>query len=339
MRRVPDDRFGCNGMKTPSFWYRKKGWQSFALTPFSALYRAGTLVQRARAKPPSAASVPVLCVGNIVAGGAGKTPTALALANLLLQDGHAPVFVSRGYGGAETGPLRVDPVRHTARNVGDEALLLARAAPCWIGPDRAQALCEAAKEGAVVLLDDGLQNTSVKAGLNILVIDGDAGLGSGCLLPACPLRETAADSRARVDALVIIGHDHHACASLFEKPVLMASFNPSLDVDFLSHPDVLAFAGIGRPAKFYATCKKAGLNVVQTCDFPDHHAYTAHEIEGLSARANEKGLRLITTAKDFVRIPESWRKNVSVLAITLAWQDQEAAGNLCARLFESRRRA
>ncbi len=309
-------------MKTPSFWYRQKSLRAHLLSPLGQLYRAATLVRRG-VITPYAASVPILCIGNIVAGGAGKTPTALALAQMLIKEGQKPVFVSRGYGGSEKGPLRIDLNRHTAADVGDEALLLAQKAPCWIARQREAAIREAEKEATVIILDDGLQNPKVAADVALLVIDGEAGFGNQRLIPAGPLRETISDALPRIDAIVLIGEDLWGCAKALDAPILQASLKPALNPTFLAKPNVLAFAGIGRPSKFYESCRKAGLAVALTQDFPDHYRYSASDLENLTQRAQEKGLRLITTAKDFVRVPTAFQPHVAVLAVDLVFADPQ----------------
>ncbi|HAX91101.1 MAG TPA: tetraacyldisaccharide 4'-kinase [Rhodospirillaceae bacterium] len=309
-------------MKTPSFWYRKKGMRARVLSPIGQLYRAAGLVRRANATPYKA-SVPVICIGNIVAGGAGKTPTALALAKLLIKEGQHPVFVSRGYGGNEKGPLRVDEAKHSARDVGDEALLLSRAAPCWIARSRAEAIREAEKEASIIILDDGLQNPKVAADMNLLVIDGGAGLGNQCLIPAGPLRETMDDALSRITAIIMIGEDRFRCAQDLGKPVLQAALKPTLPSNLVANTKVLAFAGIGRPQKLYDSCRQAGLTILDTQDFPDHYMFSADDLADLKARADDQGLQLVTTSKDFVRLPSDFLAFVAVLDITLVFESPE----------------
>jgi len=310
-------------MKAPAFWYRKQGVKSLLLSPLGQLYRTASLLRRALTKPYKA-SVPVLCVGNIVAGGAGKTPTCLALRKLITK--YRPqeriVFVTRGYGGSEKGPMRVDLTRHTARDVGDEALLLARAATCWVGRDRAAAIAEAEKEATLVILDDGLQNPKIAPDISFLVVDGAVGFGNKNLIPAGPLRETLNDAFSRIDGIIMIGTDARHVASCLGKPVVQAKLLPGMTTAFLSKPDVLAFAGIGRPQKFYDSCREAGLSVLHTRDFPDHHVFSESDLSGLLETAQRNDLRLITTAKDMVRLPEAFRANVSVLEVDLLFADE-----------------
>lgn len=309
-------------MKTPRFWYKKAGPAAVALAPLGQLYRTAGLLNRAFSKPYKAAT-PVICVGNIVAGGAGKTPTAIAIARLLKRKGHKPVFVTRGYGGNEKGPLRVDLLRHTSRDVGDEAVLLAQIAPTWIGRSRAEVIKRAEKEGSHIVMDDGLQNPKIAPDIGLLVVDGAVGFGNGGLIPAGPLRETLNDAFSRVAAIVMIGEDVHRVSQCLGKPVLQANVRPTLSAEFLDKPQVLAFAGIGRPEKFYASCREAGLQLVETRDFADHHVFTEEELADLTAAAQKRKLRLITTAKDWVRLPDPFRKNVGILDIDLVFERED----------------
>lgn len=322
-------------MKTPAFWYRPSGLHAALLSPLSAFYRWGKALRKVGARPYKA-KIPVICIGNIVAGGAGKTPTALTLARLLKQQGAAPVFVTRGYGGTERGPLRVEPLRHTAREVGDEALLLAAAAPCWIGRDRAAAIRAAEPHGTHIILDDGLQNPHLAPTLSLLVIDAAAGLGNGRLIPAGPLREPLQEALRKVKAVVLIGNSKPAEEELLRTlvtpvPIFRASLKPALPPDFPRDRAFFAFAGIGRPEKFYATCRAVGLKLVGTRDFPDHHPFTAQEGAELAAQARVHDAQLLTTTKDWVRLPDDLKPEVAVLPVELAFADEAAVLSLLAQ--------
>lgn len=309
-------------MKTPSFWYKPAGLRAKLLSPLGFLYGKAGRMRRAYSKP-YISKVPLICIGNLTAGGAGKTPTALALVSLIKeQDPNAnPVFVTRGYGGSREGPLRVKRY-HTAQGVGDEALLLAQAAPCFIGRNRVAAIKEAEREATHIILDDGLQNPSFVPTKTIMVVDGAVGFGNEHLIPAGPLRERFQDALPRVDAVVIIGDDAQGLSKRLEKPIFRAHLKPQLPPD-MSGKDVLAFAGIGRPEKFYKSCRESGLSVVQTRDFADHHVFSFKELQDLEVTAATKGLHLITTAKDFVRLPELFATNVSVLGVQLAFDHED----------------
>lgn len=310
-------------MKAPAFWYRKPSLPAYLLTPLGQLYRTGHLCRRIFAKPYKA-SIPSICVGNIVAGGAGKTPTSIALARFLIRSGASPVFVTRGYGGRLKGPVQVDPKLHTATDVGDEALLLAQVAPCWIARNRAEGMKAAEAKATHLILDDGLQNPNITTDLRLLVVDGAVGFGNGMMIPAGPLRETLNDAFSRVDAIVMVGEDVNRVAQCRGKTVLSATLRPALPATFLNEPNVLAFAGIGRPQKFYTSCVEAGLKIVETRDFPDHHPYTIKDLAEMTTTAHNKDLRLITTAKDWVRVPSAFRSDIAVLDIDLLFADEEA---------------
>ncbi|MCL2469925.1 MAG: tetraacyldisaccharide 4'-kinase [Alphaproteobacteria bacterium] len=313
-------------MKAPAFWSNPFSRRARFLTPLSYLYRAGGVFRALKARPYEA-RVPVLCVGNIVAGGAGKTPVALALYRLLSKKRPKAkmAFAAYGYGSDKPfkGPVRVDLSLHNAHDVGDEALLLAQHGPCWVGAARADVVRAAAREASLIIMDDGLQNPHIKPTLNLLVIDGAAGFGNERVIPAGPLRETLAHALPRLDAAILIGEDEHHIAPRIAKPFFKASLLPALPADFLTRPDVYAFAGIGRPEKFYDSCRQAGLNIIQLAAFPDHHIFTEEEILTLHQEAADMKLRLVTTAKDFVRIPPALQQGISVLDISLVFEDPE----------------
>lgn len=310
-------------MKAPAFWYRPRGIAAYALAPLGLLWRGGTAIRRLSARPWKAKK-PVICIGNLVAGGAGKTPTALAVANILQQNDNIPVFVTRGYGGQLRGPLQADPDRHSVYDIGDEALLLSCAAPTFVGRDRAAAIREAERHGTHVILDDGLQNPHVRPDIGLLVIDGETGFGNGLLIPAGPLRETLGEVLPRVKAAIIIGEDEHNIAKRLSCPVLRARWQAELPLEFPQVSEFFAFAGIAHPAKFYATCREAGLSLAGTRDFPDHHIFSEAELEELGEAALEAGARLLTTEKDWVRLPRAFRMQVTALPARLVFEDLAA---------------
>ncbi|MBW8728376.1 MAG: tetraacyldisaccharide 4'-kinase [Inquilinus limosus] len=315
-------------MKTPGFWYRPRATPAaWLLAPAGAVYDAASRLRRALATPQHA-PVPVVCIGNLVAGGAGKTPVALALGRRLAEIGIDVHFLSRGHGGSLAGPVRVDPGRHSAAEVGDEPLLLARAAPAWVSRDRPAGARAAAAAGArLILMDDGFQNPSLAKDLSLLVVDG-SGFGNGLILPAGPLRERPADGLKRADALVVMGPDRAGIAALAARhrlPALGARLVPSPeDAARLRGRKVLAFAGIGRPEKFFATLAELGAEVVTRIPFPDHHAYTPDEVMRLVETAQERQAVPVTTEKDLVRLPADARAMVEALRVELAWGDPAA---------------
>jgi tetraacyldisaccharide 4'-kinase len=317
-------------VRAPRFWRPGKP-TAFArlLQPIGALYGAATA--RRMARPGGRAGAPVVCVGNFVAGGAGKTPAAIALARMLIDDGKRVAFLSRGYGGAKRDePVRVDPNVHDARTVGDEPLLLARLAPCWVGADRLRGAAMAIEAGAqVLLLDDGLQNPSLAKDLALAVVDGVERFGNGLCIPAGPLRAPIAAQAPRVQGFIVVGGEESAAPAISAaapgKPVLRASLEPdALAAAPLIGREVVAFAGIARPEKFYATLRRIGAQLVATRDFADHHPFTEREIEALIEEAVRRGALLATTEKDRVRLTRRQAQAVVTLPVTLRFDEPAA---------------
>lgn len=297
-------------MRAPAFWFTERpDWRARTLWPFGALY--GAVTTRRMGAHGARAGVPVVCVGNFVAGGAGKTPAALAIAALLREMGETPAFLSRGYGGTagRDAPLRVDPDRHDAALVGDEPLLLARRAPTLVAADRRAGAEAARRAGAsVIVMDDGLQNRSLHQDVRFAVVDGASGVGNGFCVPAGPLRAPLSAQMPHVTAVVLIGAGAAGervalAAARAGKPVLRARLQPDPEqARALAGRDVVAFAGIGRPEKFFATLREIGARVVATHAFGDHHPYAREEIAGLQAEAEARGAMLLTTEKDMARL-------------------------------------
>ncbi len=305
----------------PEFW-TKAGLTSDLLLPASWVYAALGGARR-RIHHAWQARVPVLCVGNLVAGGAGKTPVTLSLARFLAEAGASPHILSRGYGGSLAGPVRVDPARHSAAEVGDEPLLLAQAAPTWIGRDRVASAKEAIAAGAqLLLLDDGFQNPSLHQDIALVVIDGAYGIGNGRVIPAGPLREPAAVGLARATAVVLMG-ENDAGVTLAGHTVLKARLAPCAAEDFAGKK-VVAFAGIGQPRKLTATLEEVGATVVAAHAFPDHHPYRETELARLANEAGAAGADLATTEKDFVRLPAPWRQHIRTLKVEVVWENRDA---------------
>ena len=317
----------------PAFWSRD-GMLPRILSPLSAIVAAVTA--RRVARPGWRAPVPVICCGNVTVGGAVKTTLAIDLASRLLARGIAVHILLRGYGGSSRGPRRVmadDP----ATLVGDEALLLARIAPTWIGADRAASARLAVAAGArVLLMDDGLQNPGLAKDLSILVIDGESGFGNGRVLPAGPLREPVSAGAARCQIAVLIGDDLSGATPQLppDFPVLRARLAQDQAIDALKGRPVLAIAGIARPAKFFDPLVRAGALVVETRAFPDHHPFTRAELEAVLARGGETGAVVVTTPKDAVRLPPDLRAHFTVVGVRLDWDDPARIEALLAGLVD-----
>jgi tetraacyldisaccharide 4'-kinase len=310
-------------MQAPAFWARD-GVVPRLLSPLSPLVAAATA--RRVARPGWRAPVPVLCCGNIGVGGAGKTTLALDLGQRLLRRGVPVAFITRGYGGRRLTAVQVAP-QHDAATVGDEALLLARLAPTWVGADRAASARAAVAAGAgALIMDDGLQNPGLVQDLPLLVIDGAAGFGNGRVLPAGPLREPVAAGAARCRAAVLIGPDATGAAAALPIPILRADLVPQ--AASLAGRRVLAFAGIGRPAKFFATLAQAGATLVATASFPDHHRYRPAELRRLLQRAAALDALPVTTPKDAVRLPPGMASAIHTAGVSLRWADPAAIETL-----------
>jgi tetraacyldisaccharide 4'-kinase len=312
-------------MRAPDFW-RSGGLASAALAPLGCLYALAGAARRTLVAEWRA-SVPVLCVGNLTLGGTGKTPLVAELARRLAAKGGRPAILSRGYGGSLAGPVEVDRTRHSAAEVGDEPLLLAEAAPVFVGADRVAAAKAAIAAGAgTLVMDDGFQNPSLAKDRAIVVVDGPAGFGNGRVFPAGPLREPVSWGAARASACVVVGEDAHGAAASTGLPVLRADL--VAEANDLAGADVLAFAGIGRPGKFFATLEGVGARMRAVREFADHHPYSRGEIEALLAEARKLGARAVTTRKDLVRVPADLRAGLSVLDVRLVPADEAAFARL-----------
>lgn len=293
-------------MREPAFWHRPS-WTSHLLRPLAAPY--GAIAAQRLQRNGLDAGIPVLCVGNYHLGGAGKTPAVLALAALLREIGETPVVLSRGYGGRLRGPIAVDISKHTAADVGDEPLMLAFHGPVVVARDRLGGVALAKSRAAsVILMDDGFQNPAVKKDVALIVIDSERGVGNGRVFPAGPLRAPLRPQLARTDALIVVGagvaaEGVAAAIAASNRPVLSAHLKPdAASRAQLKDRRVLAFAGIGDPARFFRTLRANGVEVVHERPFADHHPFSRREIEGLATEAKRDRLTLVTTEKDLVRL-------------------------------------
>lgn len=302
-------------MHSPKFWNKEKSIWTTLLKPISAIY--AMITRRRVAKKGYKASVPVICVGNIFVGGVGKTPVCLALGELLHTKGKSFYYLNHGYK-ADKQNVLVDKRTHSALDVGDEALLLSETAPTIVNHQRAKGAKLAEKWGAkALIMDDGFQNPSLQKDFSFVVVDGKKGFGNECVLPAGPLREPALEGLKRANAVILVGKDTWGVQFYLERngvnlPILTGHFE--LDetvVSLFKGKNVFAFAGLGNPQKFYQSLQDKEITVIGTEDFPDHYYYTRFDIDDIKKKA--KGLPLLTTEKDGVKLPKDVRQNVFVM--------------------------
>ena len=329
--------------RTPRWWY-ERGRRSMpitraVLTPVSWIWTWATARRLARGTPVDP-GVPVICVGNLTAGGSGKTPVVLAVVEHLRQGGKNPHVLSRGYGGRLAGPVRVDPKVHAVGDVGDEAMMLSGHVPVWVSRDRAAGALAAAAAGAgVIVMDDGHQNPSVRKTLSLVVVDGETRddewpFGDGAVFPAGPMREPLAVGLARADAVIVLLPADMARADpdivrlLDEKPILPARLVP---VGATPHGPHVGFAGVAKPWKVERALKAAGCDLVDFAPLADHAAISEATLNFLAARADAFGARLITTEKDWARLSPAWRDRVAVWPVAVKFDDEEVLAALLAR--------
>jgi tetraacyldisaccharide 4'-kinase len=299
------------------------------LKPLSAIWAGATARRLAKGKPvdPGAA---VICVGNLTVGGAGKTPVAREIANRLRRSGVETHLLSRGYGGKLKGPVRVSQ-EHAAADVGDEPLMLARDLPVWVSRDRAAGAKAAVAAGAqAIVMDDGHQNPSLRKALSLVVVDGETRdgewpFGDGSVVPAGPMREPLSKGLSRADAVVLVlpaevkEADPKLLALFVAKPVLIARLQAASRAP---KGPVMAFAGLGKPWKVERALKDAGVDLVEFVSFPDHGEYDEKTLQTLTIRARLAKASLLTTEKDWVRLPAVWRERIKPWPIRAKFEDE-----------------
>lgn len=335
-------------LKAPGFWSRRPGLAARLLWPIGQLYYLGSRLREAFSQPKTI-SVPIICIGNPTLGGAGKTPTTIAVAEVLTRLGAQPHFLSRGYGGHLEGPLTVDSASHRAYDVGDEPLLLATRAPTHICRNRAAGAAFAARSGAqIIVMDDGFQNPTLSKDMSLLVIDAGVGVGNGFIFPAGPLRGPLRQQITRADALVLIGQGDagQAVAQVARDagiPVLTAALEPAQTTKHIVNKRVFAFSGIGRPGKFLQTLSAMGVTIAGHSDFADHHAYHAADLAEIEALAEDCGAdAIVTTEKDFVRLDEGndpdsrFRSKLDTVPVKLVFDDPKALEALVMSVIQTR---
>lgn len=309
------------------FWRYRSGLAEL-LIPFSVFYYIGHYCHRfwrLHIKKPVKLSVPVICIGNVTAGGAGKTPVAIALAKLLSRK-YRVAFISRGYGGRVKGPVKVE--KQSARQVGDEPLLLTKAAPCYVGKSRVNAAKLAIKDGAdLLIMDDGMQHYSLHKDITLMVVDSAYGFGNGLLLPAGPLREKLSTAFNEAQAAIVLGENELALPIPVFKGVLSPVKLPAKNKAYI------AFAGIGRPEKFFELLNTLDYTVKDAIYFPDHHHYTEEELTLLARYAESLNATLMTTEKDAVKLSAKFAKKVKTLPVEVKWENEKALSQYMANLL------
>ncbi len=330
-------------MQPPRFWHRPVGLLSTVLSPLGWVYGAATKARLSKGTRAEV-GVPVICVGNINAGGTGKTPTVIALIERLKAMGMTPHVVSRGYGGSETGPLRVIESTHTADKVGDEPLLLSAFTDVWIAKDRLRGAKAAAQAGAdVIILDDGFQNPALHYDLSLVVVDATRGFGNGKVIPAGPLREPVAAGMKRADAVLSIGPKQaqnrfrQDADQLITVPHVTGQLDPLRTGMVWEGTRVLAFAGIGNPDKFFATVRGLGAELIKGEPLEDHQPLTKALMTRLLAEAKALNAQLVTTEKDAVRLPVDFRRDVLTVPVRLVIEDWSALDQLIFDRIKARR--
>lgn len=325
-------------MRAPDFWYheqRAPGLERGFLLPAASIYRAMGWLHRRLARPRHA-RVPVICVGNLTLGGTGKTPVAAAIAAMARHAGLKPAMLLRGYRGKLKGPLTVTS-SHTARDVGDEALMHQAQNHTIICGDRVKGADHAVRAGAdLVIMDDGFQNPGLAKDLSLLVIDAKRGFGNRAVFPAGPLRESIAGGLARAHGVVLMG-DGAAPTELMNThlPVFRAHLVPLNGSDFKGKR-VVAFAGIGQPEKFFATLERCGAEVTASHGFADHAPIAPAKLEALAREAQDANALLVTTEKDYVRLGSN-RAGIHVLKVEARFDDPASLGRLLAPVFAKAR--
>lgn len=319
-------------MHAPDFWqFGKSGVLSNLLSPMGWFYGQVTKARIASTRAWKS-PIPIICIGNLVTGGTGKTPVAIDIAKRLQAKGKKVHFLSRGYGGKERGPLCVEPEKHGFTSVGDEPLLLAAQAPTWVSRERRTGCIAAARAGAdIIVMDDGFQNPSVKKDLSVIVVDGCYGFGNQKLIPAGPLRETIANGLARAQAVVIIGEDRTGSIDLvssYGHCPIRACISPRKVPGDIRGKHVVAFTGIGRPEKFFETVLDLGCIIQKKISFADHHPYSRADIRLLRDTAKKGNAQLLSTEKDARRLPQKFLSEVIIVPVALEWNNKEAIETL-----------
>ena len=324
-------------LKAPKFWYQKKDTiLSRLLYPFSLIFRFGTKIRNLFSFA-KIANLPVICVGNIVIGGAGKTPVALKIGKLMIQAGYNPHFISKGYAGIIKSSTLVENW-HSPKSVGDEPILLSKIAPTWIGVDRNKSIELAEIKGSnCIIMDDGFQNPNIYKNFSIIVINASQEFGNKRVIPSGPLRESINRGLSRTNLIIVIGDVTDFLKNIIPShiPIIGAKFNINNDNKIFKGQKITAFAGIAYPEKFFESLKEQGAKVVREIIYPDHHIFNENDILNLAEIANKTKSILVSTQKDFVRIPKSYRSLINTLDGEIIFDNEDLIKEILSNVIEN----
>ena len=324
-------------LKAPKFWYLKKDtYLSRSLYPFSLIFRLGTKI-RNLANHPNKSILPTICIGNIVVGGAGKTPVALKIGKILIKAGYYPHFISRGYAGIVKSNTLVESW-HSPKSVGDESLLLSEVAPTWIGINRNKSIMLASSKGGnCIIMDDGFQNPTIHKDLSIVVINSSQEFGNKRVMPAGPLRESIKRGLSRTNLIIVIGKVTKSLKEIIPNhiPLIQASFNIDNENKIFKGQKITAFAGIAYPEKFFTSLTEQGAKIVKKITYPDHHIYDENDLLSLAEIANNTQSILVSTQKDYVRIPKTYRSLVNTLNGEILFENENLIKEILTNIIEN----
>jgi len=324
-------------LKAPKFWYLKKDtFLSRIYYPFSLLFRLGTKIRNLTSHA-SSSNLPIICIGNIVIGGAGKTPVSLKIGKILIKAGYKPHFISKGYAGVIKNNTFIESW-HSAKSVGDEALLLSNIAPTWIGLDRNKSIQLAEKNGGnCIIMDDGFQNPTIDKDFSIIVINASQEFGNKRVIPSGPLRESIKGGLLRTNLVIVIGEVTDFLKEVIPShiPIISARFNINNENKIFKGQRITAFAGIAYPEKFFQSLKEQGAKVIKEVTYPDHHIFDENDLLSLAEIANKNRSILVSTQKDFVRIPQSYRSLVNTLQGEIVFEDEELIKEILTNIIEN----
>ncbi len=307
-------------LKTPKFW-SGLNWKSILLFPFSFIWRLGHYLRQKNARPEKI-KIPIICVGNLTVGGSGKTPVVITLCRFLSGISKSPSVLTRGFGGKEKGPIFVDTNLHQSFDVGDEPLMMANSIDVCVSRNRPLGAnyIMADKKADCIVMDDGLQNPTLEKDLKLAVFDGKFGVGNGLLLPAGPMRENLESGLRNVDLVIFNGEDETNLARKIPPniPIFTGELRPDDEIiEHMRNRRVYGFAGIGNPSRFFKTLNNIGSDIVGEAHFADHHPYTDADMTQLYEEANQLGSELVTTQKDWMRLPAGWRDRVLIVPVRI----------------------